>query len=342
MILSGYNEYMFESMSAAIEKSGFIPVVTVEKPEDAEKIADALIKGGISIMEIAFRTTDGQAGFNRIAECIRIVNRTHPDMLVGAGTVINAALAQKAAAAGAVFMVSPGFNPETIDYCISESIPVYPGVNSASQIEAALAKGLSVLKFFPAEASGGVKTLNAFEGPFPGIRFIPTGGINDQNIGEYMKCGNVISAGGSWMVKESLIAEKKWNEITILSKKTVSAMLGFTFAHMGMNFDSDAAATEAAAVLGLFGYEGTENPASWFCGDAFELMKKKGRGVHGHVGFYTYNIERALAYLSRFGINPVMETAQWFGEPQKSALKFIYLDKSVGGFEIHLKRLYCK
>ncbi|HAH61652.1 MAG TPA: 2-dehydro-3-deoxyphosphogluconate aldolase [Treponema sp.] len=330
---------MFESMNEEIEKAGLIPVVTIDRPEKAEKLAAALIKGGIRAVEITFRTTDGQAGLERIAECIRVVNRAHPDMLVGAGTVINAALAQKAAAAGAKFIVSPGFNPETVDYCISESIPVYPGVNCASQIEAALGKGLSVLKFFPAEASGGVRTLNALGGPFPGVRFMATGGITEQNIGEYMKCGNIISVGGSWMVKEPLIAEEKWDEITAISKKAVNAMLGFSFAHVGINFDGDAAASEGAAVLGLFGYEGTENPASWFCGDSFELMKKNGRGVHGHIGFYTYNVERALSYLSRFGFNPVMETAQWYGEEQKSALKFIYLDKPVGGFEIHLKRV---
>lgn len=325
-------------MNAEIERSGLIPVMTIDTPEHAEKLADALVKGGIHIIEITFRTAGGQAGINRIAECIRIVSRAHPDMLVGAGTVINAALAQKAAAAGAKFIVSPGFNPETVDYCISESVPVYPGVNCASQIETALGKGLSVLKFFPAEASGGVKTLNAFSGPFPGVRFIPTGGINEQNAGEYMGCRNVASVGGSWMVREPLIAEERWDEITVLSRKAMAAVLGFTFAHVGINFDGEDAAAQGAALLGLFGCDGTENSASWFCGSSFELMKKNGRGVHGHIGFYTYNIERALSYLGRFGFNPVMETAQWCGSPQKSALKFVYLDKAAGGFEIHLKR----
>jgi 2-dehydro-3-deoxyphosphogluconate aldolase / (4S)-4-hydroxy-2-oxoglutarate aldolase len=329
---------MFESINAEIETAGLIPVVTIDRPEHAEELAAALKKGGIHAVEITFRTTDGQAGLERIAECIRIVSGAHSDMLVGAGTVINAALAQRAVAAGAKFIVSPGFNPETVDYCISESVPVYPGVNSASQIESALGRGLSVLKFFPAEASGGVRMLNAFGGPFPGVRFMATGGITVQNIGEYMKCPNIISVGGSWMVKEPLVAEGKWNEITALSKKAVSAMLGFSFAHVGINFDGDAAASEGAAVFGLFGYDGTENSASWFCGNSFELMKKNGRGVHGHIGFYTYNIERALAYLSWFGFNPVMQTAQWCGVEHKSALKFVYLDKPVAGFDIHLKR----
>jgi len=140
------------------------------------------------------------------------------------------------------------------------------------------------------------------------------------------------------MVKEQLVTEEKWDEITSLSRKAVTAMLGFTFAHVGINFDGDAAAAEGASLLGLFGYEGAENPSSWFCGNSFELMKKNGRGVHGHIGFSTYSVERALAYVRTFGFGPVEETAQWCGEPQKSALKFIYLDKSVAGFDIHLKR----
>jgi len=136
-------------MNSQIEKAGLLPVVTLDKPELAEKLADALVKGGIRAVEITFRTADGQKGLDRIAECIRIVCAKHPEMLVGAGTVTNAALAQKAAAAGAQFIVSPGYNPETVDYCISESVPVYPGINCASQIETGLAKGLTVFKFFP-------------------------------------------------------------------------------------------------------------------------------------------------------------------------------------------------
>jgi len=330
---------MFELMNAKLEKAGLIPVVTLDKPELAGKIAESLLNGGITAIEITFRTTDGQQGLERIAECIRIVSETHPEMLVGAGTVINASLAQKAVAAGAKFIVSPGFNPETVDYCIEESVPVYPGVNCASQIEAALEKGLTVLKFFPAEASGGVRTLEALGGPFPGVRFMATGGINEQNIGDYMKCKNILSVGGSWMVKNTLIAEENWAEITSLSKKAVIAMLGFKFAHVGINFDSGSSAAEGAALLDLFGYAGAENPASWFCGDSFELVKKNGRGVHGHIGFYTWNIERALAYLAGAGFSPVMETAQWCGEAEKSPLKFVYLDKAVGGFDIHLKRV---
>ena len=329
---------MFESVIRKIESAGLIPVVTADNPENAVKLAGALQSGGIRAIEITFRTKQGERGLNAVSDSIRAVRSAYPDMLIGAGTAINSSLAQKAVAAGAQFIVSPGFNPDTVDYCITQNIPIIPGISSASQIEAALERGLSVLKFFPAEASGGVKTLKAFSGPFPGVKFMATGGINEQNITDYIKCPNIIAVGGSWMVQDSLLREKNWDKIAILSRRAVAALLGFKFAHVGLNFDTESAAAEGASVLSLFGYTGTENPASWFCGDSFELMKKKGRGAHGHIGFYTWNIERALTYLERYGFKPVPQTAQWCGEPEKSSLSFIYLDKSVGGFDIHLKR----
>ncbi len=329
---------MFEEISRKIETAGLIPVVKMDVPEDAVPLAEALLKGGISAIEITFRTTEGEAGFAKIAECIKRVSAAHPEMLVGAGTVINPELAKKAVAAGAKFIVSPGFNPETVDYCISENVPVYPGISSPSQVEVALGKGLSVLKFFPAEASGGVKTLKALAGPFPTVKFMATGGINEQNVGEYMKCANIAAVGGSWMVQEKLIKEKNWAEITRLSAQAVKAMLGFKFIHMGMNFDGAASAADAAKEFSAFGYEGVEGNSSWFCGDAFDLMKQNGRGTHGHIAFSVYSIERALSYLEQFGYHAVEETKKWKGEARKSPLKITYLDKEINGFAIHLNR----
>ena len=329
---------MFEEISRKVEEAGLIPVVKMDCAEDALPLAEALLRGGISAIEITFRTTEGEAGFAKIAECIRKVSDAHPEMLVGAGTVINPELARKAIAAGARFIVSPGFNPETVDYCISQNVPVYPGVSSPSQVEVAMSKGLSVLKFFPAEASGGVKTLKALAGPFPTVKFMATGGINEQNIGEYMKCANIAAVGGSWMVQEKLIKDRNWDEITRLSCQAVKAMLGFKFIHMGMNFDGNESASAAAKEFGVFGYQGVEGNSSWFCGDAFDLMKKDGRGAHGHIAFSTYNVERALVYLEQFGYHAVEETKKWKGEAGKSPLKIVYLDKEINGFAIHLNR----
>ncbi|MBP5250832.1 MAG: bifunctional 4-hydroxy-2-oxoglutarate aldolase/2-dehydro-3-deoxy-phosphogluconate aldolase, partial [Treponema sp.] len=163
----------------------------------------------------------GEEGYKKIAGCIKKIASEVPEMLTGAGTVINASLAQRARNAGARFIVSPGFNPLTIDWCINNNLPVYPGIDSPSLVEAALEKGLDVLKFFPAEVSGGVKMLNALRGPFPQVRFIPTGGVNLLNLESYIKCPNVIAAGGSWMVPENLIENSDWKEIETLSRNSV-------------------------------------------------------------------------------------------------------------------------
>ena len=148
-------------------------------------------------------------GRGKIAECIKAVRTAHPAMLIGAGTVINPRLAELAQKAGADFIVAPGFNEQTVDWCISRDVPIIPGVNSPTLVEAALAKNLTVLKFFPADISGGTKMLKSLAGPFPQVKFIPTGGINETNTAEYLACPNVLAVGGSWMVKENLLKKEK-------------------------------------------------------------------------------------------------------------------------------------
>ena len=215
---------MFDELSEKIKNARIIPVVKMDDTEKAVPLAKALLEGGISAIEITFRTTEGEAGYKKIAECIKKVSTEVPQMLVGAGTVINPSLAEKAVEAGAQFIVSPGFNPSTVDWCIAKNVPVYPGVNNPSLVEVALEKGLSVLKFFPAEVSGGTKMLKALAGPFPTVKFMATGGISEKNVKEYFGCKNLVAVGGSWMVSETLINEKNWQEITRLSKEALAAL----------------------------------------------------------------------------------------------------------------------
>ncbi len=211
----------FSEINSKIAEYGIIPVVKLSDENKAVLLAEALCKGGINVIEVTFRTSEGEEGYKKIAACIKKIAREVPDMLTGAGTVINASLAQKARDAGARFVVSPGFNPLTVDWCINNNLPVYPGIDSPTLVEAALEKGLNVLKFFPAEVSGGVKMLNALRGPFPQVQFIPTGGINLLNLESYIKCSNVIAAGGSWMVPEKLIEDSDWKQIETLSGNSV-------------------------------------------------------------------------------------------------------------------------
>ena len=217
---------MFEEIIKKIHDSKIIPVVKMDNSDVAVDLAHSLYEGGIKIIEITFRTLDGEEGYKKIARCIKTVSENCPEMLIGAGTVINKNLAKMAVENGAKFIVSPGFNPSTVDWCLENKIPVFPGVDSPSQIEWALEKGLTVLKFFPAEVCGGTKMLKALSGPFPNVSFLPSGGINSANAFEYIQCPNVLALSGSWMVKEDLINQKKWDEITTHSREAVLAVQG--------------------------------------------------------------------------------------------------------------------
>lgn len=309
---------------------GIIPVVKIDDASKAVPLAKALLAGGIPCAEITFRTAQGE-------EAIKEIVKAYPNMLVGAGTVINIEMAKKAIGAGSKFIVSPGFNPSVVDYCISQKIPVIPGVSSASQIEEGLGKGLSVLKFFPAEQAGGVGMLDALGGPFPQVSFMPTGGVNVKNVSDYIKRKNVVACGGSWMVKAALIDAENWDEITRLCKEAVCAIHGFSFAHLGINQANSSEAKEAGRLLEAFGFAlNKEGESSLFAGTEFEVMKSPFRGKNGHIGIKTWDIERALSYLEQFGFKPVTETAKYMGKEGSSPLKVVYLDKEIGGFAFHL------
>ena len=314
-----------------IRDTGIIPVIKLTSVEQAVPLAKALIDGGINAAEVTFRS-------DAAAEGIKAIKKAFPSMLLGAGTVINKEYAQRAIDAGAEFIVAPGFNPEVIDFVLSKGVPMIPGVATPGEIEQALCRGLDVLKFFPAEAAGGVAMLKAFAGPFPNVKFMATGGINADNMGDYFKQKNILAIGGSWMVKDDL------ELVTKLSREAVSKMHGFTLGHIGVNGADAAEAADIAKLFELFGLVGKEGNASWFCNSttdatSFEVMKGSGKGIHGHIAIKTWNIERALAYLKQFGVQPDMSTAKWTGEPGKSPLSFVYTTLSIGGFAIHLNKI---
>ncbi len=200
---------------------GIIPVVKIDKITDSENLAKALIDGDLPVAEVTFRTDAAE-------EAIKRIKKMYPEILLGAGTVLSIEQVKRAVGAGAVYIVSPGFNPKLVDYCVSNNIIIIPGVNSGTQIEAAMEHGLDVLKFFPAEASGGVGMIKSLSAPYSNIKFIPTGGINISNILEYLKLDSVHACGGSWMVSSRLILEGKFREITQLAKHVVSKIMGFS------------------------------------------------------------------------------------------------------------------
>lgn len=180
------------SLTDQLQAVRVVPVVVIRDPSGAEPLARALLDGGLSCVEITFRTPDAHEALRRIAG-------EFPEMLAGAGTVLTPEQAALAKEAGARFVVSPGFNPRVVEYCQEHEIPVYPGVCTPTEIEAALELGLEVLKFFPAEPMGGTRFLKAISAPFPGLRFIPTGGIGLQQLPDYLALPQVVACGGSWM-----------------------------------------------------------------------------------------------------------------------------------------------
>ena len=204
-----------ENIMVQIEKTGVIPVVVINDVEDAEPLAQALCEGGLPCAEVTFRTAAAE-------ERIRKMTDIYPDMLIGAGTVLTTEQVDRAVAAGAKFIVSPGFDPEVVDYCILKQIPVFPGCITPSEVAQAVKRGLKVVKFFPAVQFGGVSTIQALTAPYVGLKFMPTGGVNAKNLADYLQCKSIIACGGSWMVKSDLIKAGEFEKIKDMTKEAVS------------------------------------------------------------------------------------------------------------------------
>ena len=205
---------MSMEMEAKIEALGVVPVVVLQDAKDAAPLAKALCQGGLPCAEVTFRTAAA-------AESIRKMTQEFPEMRVGAGTVLTVKQVDEAVAAGAKFIVSPGFDPEIVDYCLEKGIPVFPGCITPSEVAQAVKRGMRVLKFFPAEQAGGVAMIKAMAAPYTMVKFMPTGGISAKNLEEYLSCDKIICCGGSWMVKGDLIEAGNFEEIERLTAEAV-------------------------------------------------------------------------------------------------------------------------
>lgn len=314
---------MFDRLSLA----GLVPVIKVARAEDAVPLCQALVDGGLNVAEITFRTDAAE-------EAIRLVHESLPEVLLGAGTVLTTEQADRAMAAGAQFIVSPGFNPDVVGHCTQKGYPVLPGCSSPSDIEKALAMGLKAVKFFPAEALGGLKMLKALSAPYGEMRFVPTGGINEKNLVDYLSFSKILACGGSWMVPSDAVQAQDWATVTALARQAVNLVMGFEIRHIGVNAGGDEEAAAAAKRLALlFGWPAKEGDSNYFIGEGIEIMKRGGRGQHGHIAIACNDLSRARHYLEGLGFR-FDDSSLILGTNGKPRL--LYLREEILGFALHL------
>lgn len=310
-------------------KYGLVPVIKIDNVDDAVPLGKALCDGGLPVAEVTFRTAAAE-------EAIRRMSKELPEMLVGAGTVLTTEQVDKAVGAGAKFIVSPGLNPKVVKYSVDKGIPITPGTANPSDVEQAIELGLDVVKFFPAEAAGGIAMIKAMAAPYVNMKFIPTGGISAKNLNDYLSYDRIVACGGSFMVKDDLIRSGNFEEITRLTKEAVHTMLGFELAHVGINMENEEKALDTANTISkIFQFPVKNGNSSVFTGTAVEVMKTKYKGANGHIAIKTNTIDRAVAYLETQGIAFDYDTAKY---DAKGSLNAIYMKEEIGGFAFHLVR----
>nr|WP_314986078.1 bifunctional 4-hydroxy-2-oxoglutarate aldolase/2-dehydro-3-deoxy-phosphogluconate aldolase [uncultured Stomatobaculum sp.] len=308
---------------------GIVPVVALEDAADALPLGAALKKGGVSAIEVTFRTAAA-------ADAIRLLSREMPELLVGAGTVITKAQADAAIEAGAKFIVSPGFQPELVSYVLSKGVPMCPGTATPGEMEQAMALGLSAVKFFPAEQNGGAPMLKALSAPYRDLLFMPTGGVKLENLRNYLALDQVFACGGTWLATKDDIKAKAFDKITARTREAVKTMLNFRIKHVGINSKDEAEAKKTATLLcSIFDFDYNDTELSVFTGTAVEVMKFMGRGSLGHVAIGADNVDRAEYYLRQRGFAFDESTRRVDAAGRTT---FLYLSDEIGGFAFHLTK----
>ena len=310
-----------------LECTGIVPVIKLENTADAVNLAKALYDGGIHCAEVTFRAE----GADKV---ISDMVKAYPDMLVGAGTVLTTEQCDRAIEAGAKFCVAPGLNPKVVEHCLKKGIPFTPGVANGSQIEQAMELGLDCVKFFPAEQAGGLPYIKAISAPYASMKFMPTGGVNENNINTYLAFKKIVCCGGSWIVPDKLVKAGKWEEITALCRSAVNKMLGFDIAHIGLNCENEAEASDVASkFFNMFGWEQKVGNSSIFSGSQIECMKSPFKGKNGHIAVATNSVRRAVYQLKHQGIEVDMSSAKYDADGRMTV---VYLKDEFGGFAVHL------
>lgn len=308
--------------------AGLVPVVVIDNADDAVPAAEALLQADLQVMEITMRT---QAGI----QAIKNVAAACPEMLVGAGTILSLEKCQEAVAAGAKFIVSPGFNEKIVSWCVENDVPITPGCVTPTEIEQALAYGIRTVKFFPADVYGGAKACKALYGPYRAadVSFIPTGGVNNDNLAEYADKPYIHAVGGGWLCQPKAVNSHDFAAITTTACQAIDILLGFEIAHLGINQEnSDTSLAVAEKLQRAFGFPLKQGSSSNFAGSYVEVMKENYLGRNGHLAIRTNSIKRAVYYLQLRGFAVDEKTAKYKGDNMIA----VYLKDEFGGFAVHL------
>ena len=310
-----------------IHDIGIVPVIALDSVEDAAPLAKALCRGGLPIAEVTYRTA---AAHDAMIE----MRKACPEMIIGAGTVLNRQQVDSALDAGAEFIVSPGTNPDTIAYCQEKGVPILPGTANAADLEICMSYGLEVVKFFPAEQLGGIKMIKALAAPYNKLKFMPTGGVKEANVNDYLNEPVILACGGTWMIDKEAIKAKNFDKIEELTRAAIRTMLGIKIKHIAVNETNGNGAELAKAFANLFGGNVRETSKGWFGSEQVEIMSEKfKKGTNGHLALQTNNVDRAKRYYESLGYRFDESTADY---DDKGNLKFIYFTDEIGGLAIHL------
>ena len=306
---------------------GIIPVIAFNSVDEAVPLCKALVAGGLPAAEVTFRTACAE-------ECIKKIHDEVPEMLLGAGTVLTEDQADRAMAAGASFIVAPGFDPNVTKHVMEKGGLMMPGTSTPGEMQQAMNLGCEAIKFFPAEANGGVNMLKNIGGALKTAKWMCTGGINAKNVNEYLANDQIFAVGGTWMCKSDKIKAGAWDEITAMCKEAVDVMLGLELGHIGINCADDAEAAKTAEALGtMLSMVVKPGNSSIFVGNkAIEVMKKPGRGTHGHIAIKTNNVDRAIYHLGLRGVKFDMDSKN----VKHGKNTAIYMADEIAGFAIHL------
>ena len=315
------------SVVQRVYEIGIIPVIAFNSVDEAIPLCKALMAGGLPAAEVTFRTACAE-------ECIKKIHDELPEMLLGAGTVLTTEQADRAMAAGASFIVAPGYDPKVTQHVIDKGGLMMPGTATAGEMQQAMNQGCDTVKFFPAEANGGVDMIKNIAGALKTCKWMCTGGVNAKNVNDYLAFPQIIAVGGTWMCKSDKIKAGAWAEIEAACQEAVDVMLGLELGHIGINCADDAEAMKTAELLAaMLSKKVAVGNSSIFVGSKeFEIMKKPGRGTHGHIAIKCNNVDRAVYHLGRRGVKFDMDSMVTKNGKNIAC----YMADEIGGFAIHL------